>query len=53
MAEEYGVSRRTFYTMLKESNLNIPPGLITPSCQKKIYEEFGYPASEKPITQRE
>jgi DNA-binding XRE family transcriptional regulator len=47
MAREYGVSRRTFYNMLKEADLEIPRGLITPKYQKKIYQKFGKPAQQK------
>jgi DNA-binding XRE family transcriptional regulator len=47
MAREYGVSRKTFYTMLKETKIELPPGLITPKYQKQIYKIFGKPASQK------
>lgn len=53
LAKEYGVSRRTFYSMLKRANLIPPPGLITPAFQKKIYEQFGNPASNKPTGQQQ
>lgn len=45
MAAEYGVSARTFSRMLEKSNIILPPGFITPKFQKKIYEQFGDPAS--------
>jgi len=53
MAKEFGVSRRTFYSMLKEADLLPPRGLITPIFQKKIYNHFGYPDSIKREKQEE
>lgn len=47
IAQEYGVSRRTFYRMLKRADLTLPPGMITPEFQKKIYNHFGKPAARQ------
>ncbi len=38
MAHEMGICLRTFQRKLKKANLNIPRGLISPSCQLKIYQ---------------
>ncbi len=47
MANEYGVSRRTFYEMIKEADFTLSRGLITPKEQEKIYKAFGDPAERK------
>jgi len=47
MAKEFGVSRRTFYRMLKKADLIPPPGMVTPEFQEKIYKHFGRPATHK------
>jgi DNA invertase Pin-like site-specific DNA recombinase len=44
MAIEYGVSRTTFYRMLKKKEITLSRGLVTPNEQRKIYEKLGYPA---------
>lgn len=43
MAEEYGVDRKTFYSMLKKIDTDIPTGLISPKFQESIYCYFGKP----------
>jgi DNA invertase Pin-like site-specific DNA recombinase len=40
IARELGVSRRTFYRMLKRKGINLTPGLITPKEQEKIYKKL-------------
>lgn len=49
MADEYGVSRRTFYKMVKKADFTLSRGLITPKEQEKIYKAFGNPALHKYI----
>lgn len=43
IADEYGVSRKTFYNWLKETEIKLKRRLVTPNEQKKIYNEFGHP----------
>lgn len=43
IAEEYGISRRTFQRWLKKQNIELPAGLLTPREQEIIYQNFGYP----------
>lgn len=43
IADEYGVSRKTFYNWLKEASIKLKRRLITPTEQKVIYDEFGHP----------
>ena len=43
IAEEYGISRRTFQRWLKKQNIALSNGLITPKEQEVIYQNFGYP----------
>lgn len=47
IANEYGVSRRTFYTFLKQEEISLSPGLITPKKQEEIYRKLGNPAVHK------
>ncbi len=44
LAQEYGISRKTFYNWLKESGICLSDRkLITPKEQEIIYEIFGQP----------
>lgn len=43
VAREYGVSRRTFYGWLKQADIHIQRGLLTPRDIQKIYDHFGRP----------
>ena len=43
LANEYGVSRRTFYCWLKQADITFPPGLLMPRHIEKIYDHFGIP----------
>lgn len=43
IAEEYGISRRTFQRWLKKQNIELPNGLVTPKEQELIYQNFGNP----------
>jgi DNA invertase Pin-like site-specific DNA recombinase len=47
IAEEYGISRRTFQRWLKKQKIALPNGLITPKEQEMIYNNFGYPQTAK------
>ncbi len=42
MADELGMSLRTFQRRLKQYNLQIPRGLISPKQQIMILQELGY-----------
>lgn len=42
MAEEFGLSLRTFQRRLKEVDLEIPRGLISPEKQKEICDKLGW-----------
>jgi len=41
IAKDLGMSEKTFRKKLKNSELDIPKGLISPRNQLKIYEFFG------------
>ena len=43
LADEYGVDRKTLYNWLKKLKLQTHSGLLTPSCLRTIYDEFGDP----------
>jgi hypothetical protein len=45
MAEEYGVSRKTFRRLLQKRQIRIDRGLIYPKDQESIYRKLGYPES--------
>ncbi len=40
---EYGCARKTLYNKLRNNNLIIDRGLLSPAQQKLIYECLGYP----------
>ena len=53
VAREYGVSRRTFYGWLKQADIHIQRGLLTPRDIQKIYDHFWKARStEQKIVQR-
>ncbi|MCG8310038.1 MAG: hypothetical protein MI975_21760 [Cytophagales bacterium] len=43
LASEYGVSRKTLYNWLKNHNIVLGKGQLTPSDQKKIIDKLGPP----------
>ncbi len=43
IANEYDFSTVTLWRKLKRNNIQLPPGLISPKFQKKIYDVLGYP----------
>ncbi len=45
MAEEYGVSRKTFQRLLQKRKIVLDRGLIYPKDQANIYKELGFPQS--------
>ncbi len=45
LAYEFGMSRTTFYRLLKRMNISLSPGLVTPVEQEKIYQKLGNPKS--------
>lgn len=47
LAEEYGISPKTFSRWLKKENIEIVPGLLTIKEQELIYATFGRPLSKK------
>ncbi len=47
MAEEYGVSRKTFQKLLLKRQIMIGRGLIYPKDQESIYKELGRPKSSQ------
>ncbi|HOY06419.1 MAG TPA: hypothetical protein PLO67_13505 [Saprospiraceae bacterium] len=42
LAEEMGLSLRTFQRRLKEADIQIPRGLIAPRQQLEIYHKLGW-----------
>ena len=43
IAVEYGIHRKTFARWLEREKIVLPPGLVNPKNQQRIYETFGYP----------
>jgi predicted DNA-binding transcriptional regulator YafY len=43
LADEYGVSRRTFYNWLKKEGIELPKRMLTPPEIEQIYSMFGDP----------
>lgn len=43
IAGEYGVHPKTLLRWLKKAGIELPPGLISPIDQKRIYGKFGWP----------
>jgi predicted site-specific integrase-resolvase len=43
IADEYGISRKTFQRWRKKENIKLSNGLITPKELDEIYEIFGKP----------
>ncbi len=52
VADEYGITPRTLRRWIKKYNINLPPGLICPKDQKKIYEKLGTPLENNPQEKR-
>lgn len=42
IAQNIGISIRTFQRKLSELNIEVPRGYIRPDLQKEIYEKLGY-----------
>jgi len=47
IADEYGISTKTFSRWLKKENIVLSSGLLTPKEQKIIYETLGKPENNK------
>ena len=45
MADEYGISHKTFFRWRKKEGIVLSNGLITPKEQEVIYNAFGKPQS--------
>lgn len=43
LADEYGISRKTFYNWIKKEGITLTSRLVTPKEQQEIYDKFGYP----------
>jgi len=43
IAEEYGISRRTLYRLLKRYKIDLPAGVLPPEAVQRIYQELGRP----------
>jgi len=46
IAQEYGISVRTLYRWIKNSQLAFPNGVISPKDQDLLYEKFGKPVGQ-------
>lgn len=44
VAQEYGISRRTFYNWLQREGIKLTNRLITPKEQQEIYDKLGRPS---------
>jgi hypothetical protein len=49
MADEYGVCRKTFQTLLRKKRIILDRGLIYPKDQLKIYNKLGFPKNTQNI----
>lgn len=47
IAYEYGISRVTFYRLMKKLDIQISSGLVTPVEQQMVYDALGYPDQVK------
>lgn len=43
ISEEYGISRRTLYRLLKRYNLELPAGVLPPEAVHRVYQVLGRP----------
>lgn len=43
IAEEYGISRRTLYRLLKRYKIDLPAGVLPPEAVQRIYQVLGSP----------
>lgn len=43
MAEEYGISRRTLYRLLKRYKIRLPSGVLPPEAVHRVYQALGVP----------
>jgi len=43
IAHLYGICTKTFKKWIERENINLPPGLISPKDQKRIFEKLGIP----------
>ena len=43
IAEEYGISRRTLYRILKRYNIELPVGVLPPEAVLRVYQILGKP----------
>jgi len=46
IAQEYGISRKTFYNWLKREGISLQNRLVSPKEQKVIYETLGNPIKQ-------
>jgi len=46
IAQEYGISRKTFYNWLKREGISLQNRLVSPKEQKIIYEKLGNPIKQ-------
>ena len=42
ISEEYGISVKTLKKWIKNSGIELPKGLISPSWQERLYQHFGH-----------
>lgn len=43
LAEEYGISRRTLYRLLKRYKIDLPSGVLPPEAVLRVYQALGRP----------
>ncbi len=46
IAQEYGISRKTFYNWLKREDISLQNRLVSPKEQQLIYETLGNPIKQ-------
>ena len=43
IADEYGISRRTLYRLVKRYKIDLPEGLLPPEAVQRVYQALGEP----------
>ena len=43
IAEEYGISRRTLYRLLRRYNIELSAGVLPPEAVQRVYQVLGRP----------
>ena len=47
LAGEYGIDRKTLAKILKQRQIELPPGLLSPEWVERVYDALGHPDRER------